>query len=70
MGALKSFTYTRRAFYAAKKKLKKVKKINLKSIIPLRPYLKILFHQTKRKFLLGKKAKKNVKKKFMKNLVH
>ena len=51
----------RRAFYAAKE-IKKGEKINLKSIIPLRPYLKNSFSPDQENFLLGKKAKKILKK--------
>ncbi len=61
----------RRSFYALKT-IPKGKKISLKSIFPLRPFLKNSFSPDQEKILIGKKAKKTIKLNecIKKNLVH
>ena len=50
----------RRSFYATKE-IKKGEKIKLRSIFPLRPYLKNSFSPDQENFLIGKKVKKRIK---------
>lgn len=61
----------RRSFYALKT-IPQGKKISLKSIFPLRPFLKNSFSPDQEKILIGKKAKKTIKLNecIKKNLVH